>query len=98
MILLTAAFGNQGRLLIPKLAAAGKRVRAMRATGDLGALKALGAIEAIRGDASDPATLARVMEGIDTVYHVGPSMHPREQAMGLAVVDAAAAAGVKHLV
>lgn len=98
MILVTAAFGNQGRLLIPKLAAAGSKVRAMRATGDLEALTALGATEAIRGDASDPATLARAMDGIETVYHVGPSMHPREQQMGLAVVEAAEAAGVRHLV
>jgi len=98
MILVTAAFGNQGRLLIPRLAAAGKRVRAMRAAGDVEALKALGATEAIRGDASDPATIERAMEGVETVYHVGPSMHPREQAMGLAVVEAAEAAGVKHLV
>ena len=98
MILVTAAFGNQGRLLIPKLAAAGKRVRAMRASGDLDALKALGATEAIHGDASEPASLARAMEGIETVYHVGPSLHPRERQMGLAVVDAAEAAGVRHLV
>ena len=38
MILVTSAFGNQGQRLIPKLAQAGKRVRAMRATGDLDAL------------------------------------------------------------
>ena len=98
MILVTAAYGNQGQRLIPLLARAGKRVRAMRASGDLGALKALGAAEAIHGDASDPATLARAMDGIETVYHVGPSLHPREREMGLAVVEAAEAAGVKHLV
>jgi uncharacterized protein YbjT (DUF2867 family) len=98
MILVTAAYGNQGQRLIPLLAQAGKRVRAMRASGDLEALKALGATEAIHGDASDPATLARAMEGIETVYHVGPSLHPREEAMGIAVIEAAEAAGVKHLV
>ena len=98
MILVTAAYGNQGQRLIPLLARAGKRVRAMRASGDLEALKALGAAEAIHGDASDPASLARAMEGIETVYHVGPSLHPREEAMGIAVVEAAEAAGVKHLV
>ena len=98
MILVTAAYGNQGQRLIPLLSRAGKQVRAMRAIGDLEVLKALGAAEAIRGDAGDPATLARAMEGIETVYHVGPALHPREQEMGLAVVDAAEAAGVKHLV
>ena len=98
MILVTAAFGNQGKLLIPMLARAGKKVRAMRASGDLQALKALGAAEAIQGDASDPATLSRAMEGVETVYHVGPSLHPREREMGLAVVAAAETAGVQHLV
>jgi uncharacterized protein YbjT (DUF2867 family) len=98
VVLVTAAFGNQAQLLIPMLARAGKRVRAMRASGDLGALKALGAAEAMHGDASDPATLKRAMQGVETVYHIGPALHPREQAMGMAVVDAAEAAGVKHLV
>ena len=98
MILVTAAYGNQGQRLIPLLARAGKKVRAMRASGDLNVLRALGAAEAIRGDAGDPATLARAMEGVETVYHVGPSLHPREREMGLAVVDAAETAGVKHLV
>ena len=98
MILVTAAFGNQGQRLIPLLARAGKKVRAMRASGDLQSLKTLGAAEAIRGDASDPAALASAMQGIETVYHVGPSLHPREREMGIAVVDAAEAAGVKHLV
>ena len=98
MILVTAAYGNQGQRLIPMLARAGKTVRAMRASGDPEALKALGAAEAIQGDASDPATLARAMEGVETVYHVGPSLHPREEQMGIAVVEAAEKAGVKHLV
>ena len=98
MILVTAAYGNQGQRLIPILAQAGQKVRALRAAGDPQALKALGATEALQGDASDPAVLARAMEGVETVYHIGPSLHPREEAMGLAVVEAAERAGVKHLV
>lgn len=94
MILVTAAYGNQGQRLIPLLAGAGKQVRAMRGSGDLEPLKALGATEAIRGDASDPADLARAMQGVATVYHIAPSLHPREQEMGLAVVEAAEAAGL----
>lgn len=98
MILVTAAYGNQAQRLIPLLASAGKKVRAMRASGDLGALMALGATEALHGDADDPKTLARAVEGIETVYHVGPALHPREEEMGIAMVDAAEAAGVQHLV
>ena len=98
MILVTAAYGNQGQRLIPMLARAGKHVRALRASADLDALKRLGAAEAIQGDASDPAVLARAMEGVETVYHICPSLHPREDEMGIAVVEAAEKAGVKHLV
>ena len=98
MILVTAAYGNQGQRLIPLLARAGHKVRAMRGSGGLEPLKALGATEAIRGDASDPQTLVDAMQGIETVYHIGPSLHPREREMGFAVLEAAEAAGVKHLV
>ncbi len=98
MILVTAAYGNQGQRLIPLLARAGCKVRAMRASGDLDVLLALGATEAVHGDASDPVTLARAMDGVDTVYHVGPSLHPREREMGFAVIEAAEAAGVGHIV
>jgi uncharacterized protein YbjT (DUF2867 family) len=99
MILVTSAYGNQGRRLIPKLAKAGMKVRGLRATpGGESDLLALGAAEAMTGDASDPAVLARAMKGITSVYHIGPSAHPRERAMGFAAVDAAIEAGVKHFV
>ena len=99
MILVTAAFGNQGVRLIPRLAHAGLTVRALRFTpGGEAALHALGAAEAIAGDAADPDTLRRAMAGVDSVYHIGPSAHPRERAMGFAAIAAARAAGVRHFV
>jgi uncharacterized protein YbjT (DUF2867 family) len=99
MILVTAAFGNQGRRLIPRLAAAGLQVRALRESpGGAAELLALGAAEVITGDAADPAVLRRAMQGVDSVYHVGPSAHPRERAMGLFAIEAARAAGVQHFV
>lgn len=99
MILVTSAYGNQGRRLIPKLAKAGAKIRALRASsGGEAQLLALGATEAMTGDASDPIVLARAMKGVTSVYHIGPSAHPRERAMGFAAVDAAVAAGVKHFV
>ena len=61
MILVTSAYGNQGKRLIPKLAASGARVRALRAgPGGEAALIALGAVEAIIGDASDQIGRAHV--------------------------------------
>ena len=99
MILVTAAQGNQGKLLVPKLLAAGQPVRAcVRTQASAAQLQALGVPEVVVGDLSEPAVLARAIDGVQKVYHVGPTIHPRERAMGLAVVDAARAEGVRHLV
>ncbi len=99
MILVTAAYGNQARKLIPRLAQAGAKVRGLRHShGTEGELIALGAVEAMTGDASDADMLARAMKGVDAVYHIGPSAHPGERQMGFAVIDAALRAGVRHLV
>ena len=99
MILVTAAYGTQGRRLIPRLAEAGAQVRALRQNpGGEDALRALGAHEIVIGDAEDPAVLRAALSGVDAVYHVGPSAHPAERQMGFAMIEAALAAGVSHLV
>jgi uncharacterized protein YbjT (DUF2867 family) len=99
MILVTAAHGNQGKLLVPKLLAAGQQVRAcVRSQASAEQLRRLGVQEIVAGDISEPAVLARAIRGVQKVYHVGPTIHPRERDMGLAVVDAARAEGVRHLV
>lgn len=98
-VLVTAGYGNQARLVIPALAAAGLRVRAMRrserpAPGPLD----LGAVDVIVGDAGDREDAARALDGVDVVYHVGPMLHPREREIGLNVIEQAQAAGVEHFV
>lgn len=99
MILVTAGYGTQARRLIPLLAGAGKPVRALRRSADgEEAARALGASEVVIGDVADRAVLARAMDGVDAVYHVGPTAHPRESELGIAAVDAAVAAGVGHFV
>ena len=95
MILVTAAHGNQGKLLVPKLLAAGQLVRAcVRSQASAEQLRGLGVQEIVVGDISEPAVLARAIRGVQKVYHVGPTIHPRERDMGLAVVDAARAEGL----
>lgn len=97
-VLVTAGHGNQGRALIPLLARDGHRVRAVRRRGSTDRLLALGATEAIAGDLLDPEVRARALEGVDVVYHVGPTAHPREAEMGIAMIDSAVEAGVDNFV
>jgi uncharacterized protein YbjT (DUF2867 family) len=99
MILVSAAHGNQGRLLVPKLLAAGLPVRACvqsQASAEL--LRGLGVQQVVVGDLSEPSVAAEAVRGVQKIYHIGPTAHPRERAMGFAVIDAARAEGVRHLV
>ncbi len=99
MILVTAANGNQGRLLVPKLLAAGQHVRAcVQSQASATQLRRAGVTDVVVGDLSAPATATRAVRGVDKVYHVGPTLHPREREMGFAVVDAARTEGVAHFV
>jgi uncharacterized protein YbjT (DUF2867 family) len=92
-ILVTAAGGNQGKILIPKAAKAGFTVRAMRRSKGAAELLAIGASDVVIGDASNPNDVANAMEGVSTIYHVGPTADPDEKAMGLTVIEAAQKAG-----
>ena len=99
MILVNAANGQQGKLLIPKLIAAGARVRGcVRSERSADELRAAGVADVIVGDLADPDVIARAIRGVETVYHVCPGIHPRERELGFAWVDAAAAEGVRHFV
>lgn len=99
MILVTAANGNQGKLLIPRLLAAGAAVRAcVRSDASARALHTAGVTDVVVGDIAQSDVLARAMHGVDKVYHVGPTLHPKEREIGFAAVDAARSAGVKHFV
>jgi uncharacterized protein YbjT (DUF2867 family) len=99
LILVTAAHGNQGKLLIPRLVAAGVDFRAcVRSDESAQALRTAGVTDVVVGDMSHPDVLAQAMDGVQKVYYVGPALHPKERDMGFAAIDAARAAGVQHFV
>jgi len=99
MILVTAANGNQGRHLVPRLVKAGRPVRAwVRSEESAARLRDLGVAETLVGDLADRSLIARAVQGVESVYYVGPTLHPEERAIGFAMVDAARAAGVRHFV
>jgi len=52
----------------------------------------------IVGDACDPDDASRAMQGVDAVYHVGPTFHPKEREMGSNMIAQAKHAGVGHFI
>ncbi len=99
MILVTAANGNQGKLLVPKLVAAGLPVRAsVQSPASADALHSAGVTDVVVGNLSDPDVLTRAVRGVEKIYHVGPTLWPFERETGFAIVDAARAEGVRHFV
>jgi uncharacterized protein YbjT (DUF2867 family) len=98
MILVTAANGRTGRSVVRALARDGHQVRVFDSAAAVGQLIGAGATEAAVGNMLDPADVRRAVDGIQTVVHIGPPMHPREADMGRGVVSAARKAGVAHFV
>jgi uncharacterized protein YbjT (DUF2867 family) len=99
MILVTAARGRTGRSVVAALGRAGHEVRAFDIADDVGQLVGeRGAAEAVVGDLSNPDDVRQAIEGVRSVIHIGPPMHPREAEMGHGVVSAARRADVEHFV
>lgn len=99
MILLTSANGNQGKLLLPKLLARGLAVRAVvQSEASAALLMARGVNDVVVGNIAERSVLDRAFEGVRKVYHIGPTVHPQEREMGLAMVDVARERGVEHFV
>ncbi len=99
MILLTAANGNQGKLLLPKLLARGLPVRAcVQSEASACMLKARGVNDLVVGNIAERSILERAFDGVRKVYHIGPTAHPQERDMGLTMVDMARERGAEHFV
>jgi len=98
-ILVTGAAGKTGRAIIRSVVAAGGQVRALVYKETYSAVVSqLGAQENIVGDMREWEVLSRATEGIKTVYHICPNVHPEEVAIAQKVIDASARAGVEHFV
>jgi uncharacterized protein YbjT (DUF2867 family) len=95
LILVTSANGKTGQHVIPQLLVKGKSVRAL--SRNLPGTPIAG-VEAIAGDMNDPNVIKRCVDGVEAVIHIGPTLHPREVAMGTSVIDAARDAGVPKFV
>lgn len=98
-VLVTGANGRTGRPVIQALARAGVAVRAFVRRAEQGAdLLALGAAEIVVGDLADAARLAEAAQGCDALVYIGPPMDPDEVTRTGFALDAARAAGLRHVV
>ena len=98
-VLMIGATGLHAGLVVPELLQRGATVRALvrdQAKSDLA--RERGASEIVIGDLDNPESLRRATADVDGVFHIGPGMAPNEAAMGVALIDAAKAAGVRKFV
>ena len=101
-IAVIGATGKQGGSVVDALLAEGLAVRAL--VRDLGAAAAQAlrdrGVELLRGDLADPASLESLLSGVDGVFAMSTPVDGTdvEVTAGTAIADAAARAGVPHLV
>ncbi|RYE89243.1 MAG: NmrA/HSCARG family protein [Myxococcales bacterium] len=105
-ILVLGATGQQGGATARALRREGWAVRALVRDPASPKARALEGVELVRGDYRDAASLAAAVRGVHGVFSVQPSSPSSGQSLtdedetrfGIAIADAAAQAGVAHLV
>ena len=99
MILITGAAGKTGLAVIQALAARDETVRALvRRDQQVQRVLDAGAGEVQSDDLHDQDALRRSVRGARAIYHIPPNVSPDELIIGKAVIAAALAEGVEHLV
>ncbi len=95
-VLTIGAAGEYAGLVVPELKKRDVMVRALvRNEREAETAKKRGADETVTGDLQDPKSLRAAAEGVDGVFHLNPAFAPDEGEMGVAMVEAAKAAGVR---
>jgi uncharacterized protein YbjT (DUF2867 family) len=97
-ILVTGATGLNGGEVVRRLSARGIPVRALvRSSVRAGGLAAQPNVEIVEGDMAQPSTLAEALRGIERALLISSS-DPMMLDVQSSFIDAASAAGVKHVV
>ncbi|MER9652976.1 NmrA/HSCARG family protein [Mesorhizobium sp. M0152] len=98
-VLVVGATGRFAGLVVPELIRRNASVRAfVRDPANTEKARRLGVSEVATGDLRDRRSIEAAVEGVDGVFHIGPAFAPDEAAMGVAMVEAAARAGVRKFV
>jgi uncharacterized protein YbjT (DUF2867 family) len=96
-ILVTGATGNVGTHLVRSLRTPDRALVRALVRDPAAAGRRLGDVELAVGDFDDPGSLRRALDGVDRVYLTAAD-GPRKVAQETALIDAAAAAGVRRIV
>jgi uncharacterized protein YbjT (DUF2867 family) len=95
-VLVIGGTGTVGSQVVTGLASHGAAVRVLTRSAEK--LRSLSAgAQGVAGDPEQPSTLPSALQGIESVVLITP-MHPKETELGLNVVEAAIAAGVRRIV
>jgi len=94
-VLMVGATGRHAHLVLPELIKRGVIVRALVRNQERAQVARH---ETVIGDLREPASLTEAVAGMEGVFHIGPAHAAGEAEMGLAMVDAARAAGVRKFV
>ncbi|MBV9352998.1 MAG: NmrA family NAD(P)-binding protein [Mycobacterium sp.] len=98
-VLMVGATGRHAHRVLRELKSRGVAVRALvRSEERAQVARDNGADEVVIADLTEPATLPDAVAGMDGVFHIGPAHAAGEALMGVAIVDAARAAGVRKFV
>jgi uncharacterized protein YbjT (DUF2867 family) len=98
-VLMIGATGRFAGHVVPELIKRGIWVRALVRSREAERIaRGRGADETVLGDLEDARGLISAAVGADGVFYIGPAFHPRESAMGVTMVNAAKAAGVRKFV
>jgi uncharacterized protein YbjT (DUF2867 family) len=98
-VVMVGATGRNAGMVLAELIKRGAIVRALVRDEERADLaRRRGAAEAVVADLTDPAGLRTAVAGTEGVFHINPAFAPDEAGMGVAMVEAARAEGVRKFV
>ncbi|KAL2138574.1 hypothetical protein VTI28DRAFT_6595 [Corynascus sepedonium] len=90
-LLITVGAGKQSVALLSALLPKWKKIR-LGVRSEASVTRLAGEFpnaEIVRADLDNIRDVERLVEGVNVIYHFGPSLHPREADLGIRVIDAA---------
>jgi uncharacterized protein YbjT (DUF2867 family) len=98
-VLMVGATGTYASHVVPELKQRGVTIRALvRGKDKIDTARQQGVDEAVVGDLGDADSLRVVASGMEGVFHLNPAFAPNEADLGVAMVEAAKAVGVRKFV